>query len=142
MGRLGDPAAALGLPVLNTHLTNTKSTETFQFIQACLDECSAHDCKSPLRLETSQSAPSRLLDVDNTVRLIDVGNVCPPYVALSHCWGTNLSKYMTVWANLAQKKTGIDWNALTLTFCDAIETTRRLKLRYIWIDALQRRLGQ
>ncbi|KAL6364440.1 hypothetical protein LRP88_01841 [Fusarium phalaenopsidis] len=132
----GDPAAALGLPVLNTHLTNTKSTETFQFIQACLDECSAHDCKSPLRLETSQSAPSRLLDVDNTVCLIDVGKVCPPYVALSHCWGTNLSKYMTVWANLAHKKTGIGWNELTPTFRDAIEITRRLKLRYIWIDAL------
>ncbi|RSL48351.1 hypothetical protein CEP54_012957 [Fusarium duplospermum] len=134
---LGDRAAVLGLPVLNTHLTNTKSTETFKFIQKCLDECSAHDCKSPLRLETSQSAPSRLLDVDNnTVRLIDVGKDCPPYVALSHCWGTNLSKYMTVWANLTQKKAGISWNDLTPTFRDAIEITRRLKLRYIWIDAL------
>ncbi|KAH7176377.1 heterokaryon incompatibility protein-domain-containing protein [Dactylonectria macrodidyma] len=134
---LGDPAAKYGVPVMNIDLTNTKSPETFRFILSCLDECSKHNCVSPLRLKSSESFPSRLLNLGaNSVCLVDVETACPPYIALSHCWGTNLLKCMTKTANLPQMKANIDWHDLTPTFRDAVEITRRLGVRYIWIDAL------
>lgn len=123
--------------MLNTGLTSTKSPLTFQFIKTCLDECSKHDCALPLRPDSAQTIPTRLVDVDGaSVRLVETGQICPPYIALSHCWGSNLETYKTTSTNLAQKNTAIYPQDLTPTFLDAIEITRDLGVRYIWIDAL------
>ncbi|KAH8666127.1 heterokaryon incompatibility protein-domain-containing protein [Ilyonectria robusta] len=133
----GDPASSHGIPMLNTDLTSTKSPQTFQFIQSCLDECSRHDCTVPLQPGSAQTTPSRLVDVGGaSVRLVETGQTCPPYIALSHCWGSNLETYKTTSINLAQKKAAIYPQDLTPTFQDAIKITRDLGVRYIWIDAL------
>jgi hypothetical protein len=59
------------------------------------------------------------------------------YVTLSHCWGQASQRPLTTTAgNLAQHLQGIPLLHLPLTFKDAVEVSRRLGLRYLWIDSL------
>jgi Heterokaryon incompatibility protein (HET) len=62
---------------------------------------------------------------------------CPPYFALSHCWGKALDgPSITTENTLASHTTGISIAELPLTFQDSILITRNLGARYLWIDAL------
>lgn len=57
------------------------------------------------------------------------------YVCLSHCWGkSNLNRTLT--SNLTANLEGIPVQKLSATFQQAIEVTRSLGLRYIWIDSI------
>lgn len=128
--------------------------ETFRFIEDCLGECRNHDCGEPLLPENAETTPSRLVglgdlilsslsanaaatQVVGSVRLVNVTRPnCPTYVALSHCWGSNLEAYKTTSTNLLQRQIGLDVQTLSPTFRDAIEICCRLQVHYIWIDAL------
>jgi hypothetical protein len=57
------------------------------------------------------------------------------YVTLSHCWGSSQLLTTTI-ATLEKRKQGVPMTSLPKTFQDAISTTRRLGLEYIWIDSL------
>lgn len=87
--------------------------------------------------------PTRLLQLlhgDNhpIVRLvhtaqIDIEKVS--YVTLSHCWGNALTNRLL--AKLVKEYSlDIPWETLTSTFQDAIITSLKLGICYIWIDAL------
>ena len=58
------------------------------------------------------------------------------YATLSHCWGPTKPLSTLAKDIDAFQTVGIRWEQLPKTFQDAIETTRRLSLRYIWIDSL------
>jgi hypothetical protein len=59
-----------------------------------------------------------------------------PYDTLSHCWGSNPS-FMALWStNLPQFQLELPVAAIPKTFVDAIEVTRSLGLKYLWIDSL------
>ena len=89
--------------------------------------------------------PTRLLDL---VQLWSSGDVVLverveksdgyiPYTALSHCWGsTTHGPVTTTLANLERRKQRIRFADLPLTFQDALTTTRKLKIPYLWIDSL------
>jgi hypothetical protein len=57
------------------------------------------------------------------------------YVCLSHCWG-RAYHITTTSSTIRDRKAGIGWNELAKTFQDAITFTRRLGIRYLWIDSL------
>jgi hypothetical protein len=57
------------------------------------------------------------------------------YVALSHCWGCS-PVFTTTKTTLAARKAGFKSEELPPTFGDAIILSRKLGLRYIWIDSL------
>jgi hypothetical protein len=57
------------------------------------------------------------------------------YAALSHCWG-KVQPVRLMKTNVAALKGSIAIASLPKTFQDAIAVTRRLQLRYIWIDSL------
>ncbi|KAN0099783.1 HET domain containing protein [Hyaloscypha variabilis] len=83
--------------------------------------------------------PTRILDIGNTtcdeVVLYEPVNQMGRYVCLSYCWGN--SKFInTSSKNIQDHKKGIPWEVLPRTFQEAIDFTRRLGIRYIWIDAL------
>ena len=60
-----------------------------------------------------------------------------PYTTLSHCWGATTSRPLTTnLANLASRKSRIPFDELPLTFQDAVTTTRKLNISYLWIDSL------
>ncbi|KAM0806286.1 heterokaryon incompatibility protein-domain-containing protein, partial [Usnea florida] len=57
------------------------------------------------------------------------------YMTLSHCWGTLKCLTLTT-LNYKDLETGFKLIELPKTFREAIEITRNLGIRYLWIDAL------
>lgn len=57
------------------------------------------------------------------------------YVALSHCWGGDVDIKL-VEGNLEKFKSSLPFDDLAANFQDAIEVTRKLGMRYLWIDSL------
>ena len=57
------------------------------------------------------------------------------YVCLSHCWGGSAS-FETTKANFDNRKNGFRVDELPHTFQDAVDVTRTLGVRYLWIDAI------
>jgi hypothetical protein len=57
------------------------------------------------------------------------------YLALSHCWGKN-SIIRTTKSNITMLRKRLDMSTLPKTFRDAIEITRALGVKYLWIDSL------
>lgn len=123
----------------------TLSAPNLQMISKWIDECkSSHPT---CRLDESAWLPTRLLDVgslDGTQlpRLVETvkEDVEPPYAALSHMWGDpnqgHAPPVRTLKANYTKMESGIPWQIMSKNFIDAVIATRRLGLRYIWIDSL------
>lgn len=88
--------------------------------------------------------PKRLLDLtsfsDNEsadLRLVETVVPNAPYATLSHCWGSSLTaERTTTIANLDERKVRIHFTSLTPNFRDAVIISRRLGIRYLWIDAM------
>ena len=57
------------------------------------------------------------------------------YTTLSHCWGGRDVLKLTLHTQTSFKQ-GIPLASLPLTFQDAVDVTRKLGLRYLWIDSL------
>jgi Heterokaryon incompatibility protein (HET) len=91
---------------------------------------------------TAPALPTRVLDVSpdensEQVRLMVSNGASGHYVALSHSWGSPDKRPLTTTkATFLTRLEGISWNSLPKTFQDAIEVTRAVGLRYIWIDSL------
>jgi hypothetical protein len=141
------PYIQIGFP----KLPEIGSQTHFEVLRQWLRDC---DEKHPkCRSEEAGSVLTRL-----PTRLIDVGTVGDSptvhihetkpheadqgeerrYIALSHPWGDRkLHKHFcTDKKNIDQHKLGIVVNDLPDTFKDAIEVTRALGVRYLWIDSL------
>lgn len=89
--------------------------------------------------------PTRLLDVERAdsglIRLVEkgTGDSSPKrYLALSHRWGSpELHRtFCTHTHNIMQFKQVIRLADLPRTFHDAVQVTRNLGVRYLWIDSL------
>jgi hypothetical protein len=77
------------------------------------------------------------MDGDQQVQL-HISDAAAPvsrYTTLSHCWGKIEIRKLTN-ANLLDSIKGFNIDELPKTFQDAIAITRRLKVRYLWIDSL------
>ncbi|KAI1809561.1 HET-domain-containing protein [Poronia punctata] len=117
---------------------STASKETWEqatkWINTCLTT-HTHNQISP------KWYPTRLLSVDtDLIQLIDTSTSIIPgsgseYVTLSHSWGTaNVLKLTKTTST--RLRNGIPLSSLPLTFQHAIQVTRRLGHKYIWIDSL------
>jgi hypothetical protein len=89
--------------------------------------------------------PKRVIDVANSsdplfVHLREVAgsqdDTLGRYVCLSHRWGQSTKPMTTTTATLQSRLQGIKLRDLTQTFRNAIAITRRLGVKYIWIDSL------
>ncbi|KIW14565.1 hypothetical protein PV08_07349 [Exophiala spinifera] len=122
------------------------SDASIALIKQWLEKCNTHEswlCGSHQDFEF----PTRLVDVGNTstdtesaVRLVESLTGTGRYMCLSHCWGSkedeNTTPYKTVKANKATHLQCIPHDKLSKTFQHAIDITRRLGVRYLWIDSL------
>lgn len=85
--------------------------------------------------------PTRVLDLGEgngpiEVRLYEtVTGQLDKYIALSYCWG-KCGNLVTTKATLKDRKEGIPWDSMPQTFRDAAEISRKLEIRYLWLDAL------
>lgn len=82
----------------------------------------------------------RVIDVgtvrDRTLRLVDTKTLArEPYISLSYCWGEG-NVFQLKLENLEACYQSLPFESLPSTLRDAIELTRLLEIRYIWIDAL------
>ena len=130
---------------------NTESSQSFEAIKHWISQChSTHSkCKTQSAIANAGSCswPTRLLDVssqrndpqsEDSIRLVEgpataqSGN----YVTLSYCWGVNPSFPKLLSTNMSAFQACIPLAQLPKTFKDAVQVTRRLGLRYLWIDAL------
>ncbi len=82
--------------------------------------------------------PKRVINVNLSPPALHISNgEAATYAILSHCWGKNKVKPIRTTAeNLKDRCTSIPWELIPKTFKDAIEVTRTLKLKYLWIDSL------
>ncbi|KAH8803491.1 heterokaryon incompatibility protein-domain-containing protein [Xylogone sp. PMI_703] len=84
--------------------------------------------------------PTRVLDVGNskasgTIHLLETKGKTGDYIALSHCWGKP-GPFLTTRDTLEDMKAGFQLEQAPATFRDAITITRKLGIRYLWIDSL------
>ncbi|KAB5542493.1 heterokaryon incompatibility protein-domain-containing protein [Coniochaeta sp. 2T2.1] len=106
---------------------------TVQQIQVCVDSHVA------CRPSSEPCLPRRVLDLDadckSGVRLHESSAQRGRYVCLSHCWGKR-PFLQTLSSTLNSHLDNIDFESLPLTFQEAIDITRRLGIRFLWIDSL------
>ncbi|KAF1850450.1 uncharacterized protein K460DRAFT_390954 [Cucurbitaria berberidis CBS 394.84] len=115
-------------------------------VQAELLRQWVHDCNSNHICEPKSliSMPTRLIDLKTRGDPNDLNLDCSAhrqdkrYVALSHRWG-DPDKHKSICLlkdNLEQWQRHINLSKLPQTFQDAVNITRQLGLRYLWIDSL------
>ncbi|PMD33633.1 HET-domain-containing protein [Hyaloscypha variabilis F] len=119
-------------------------------VHSWIDRCNSSHTICKLRCSTSGFFPSRVLYVpfspmaaEARYHLIDTRIHSPSslgsrYVTLSHCWGEPKDPpYRTTANNIAERlRTGIAADELPPTFKDAIDTARKLRIPFLWIDSL------
>ncbi|KAI0376760.1 heterokaryon incompatibility protein-domain-containing protein [Hypomontagnella monticulosa] len=90
------------------------------------------------------STPTRLIDVGATD--VDTIRIAPRdklpqssdlrYLILSYCWGRGNDSAKTTPANYQRRLKQIEVSDLPNTIRDAVELTRRMNIRYLWVDAI------
>ncbi|RSL98517.1 hypothetical protein CDV31_012584 [Fusarium ambrosium] len=107
-----------------------------RWLQICVAEhptCTSYCGSDPPPL------PTRVIDIgakgSTEGRLFISRGRYALYVALSHCWGSSPIFTLTS-KNITELQTKVRFSDLPLTFQHAIEITRDLGVRYIWIDSL------
>lgn len=119
---------------------NTCSDQAFAFLMSKYEQCKREHTRCS-RIASGQYKPTRLLDVGGTqsssVRLVDKEHlqIDSSYASLSHCWGQSMPFKLTA-TTVSALRSGILVSQLPKTFQDAITTTRRMKIPYLWIDSL------
>jgi len=103
------------------------------WIQACRSDHS--ECHRP-----DDYLPTRILDISGTgdirLRITNPGSEPQSeYVALSYCWGTTRT-LKTELGNILAHQNGIRLADLPKTIRDAVELSRTLGFRCLWVDAL------
>jgi heterokaryon incompatibility protein (HET) len=106
-----------------------------KWINTCIQKHS--NCGSGLEAPL----PTRILDVSldsvpPIVRLVETKSKHARYACLSHCWGTNPTKCQSNHKTIAIHQQGIMWESMPKTFQDAVVITRRLGIKFLWIDSL------
>ncbi|KAI0892906.1 heterokaryon incompatibility protein-domain-containing protein [Annulohypoxylon nitens] len=117
----------------------TSPKPEFELAKKWLDDCDKHhECRS-YQLRSNQPQKG--------FRVLDLGtshdpNIClttfddrSRYATLSHCWGTSQPMKLEK-KRMDEFKKCITFKELPKTFQDAIEATRCLGIRYLWIDSL------
>lgn len=135
-----------GKPIIN--LCSRKGVDDAVALTKCwMLECETSHIKCNVRSHTKQQ--SRVLPT----RLIDVGSIDeeeipkiyvpdPPnhenleYTALSYAWGSDPTFARTTASNISEMRNGLPWDKLAKTIQEAIVFTRKLGIKYLWVDAL------
>lgn len=114
---------------------SSHSNECLALAKTWLNDCLRDHTHCRTRM--MPKLPRRVVDV-KTGRLrlfVPRNGTRGNWVALSHCWGKK-NTFRTTLKTLESHQRGIGWGKLPKTFKDAIQVTRALGVRYLWIDSL------
>ncbi|KAF2108098.1 heterokaryon incompatibility protein-domain-containing protein [Lophiotrema nucula] len=127
--------------VQDGHDNHTGSISACRIASRWLTECSEHHTYCNTAAPLKARLPTRVLDLRSVGHATDLHLVensedtTDSYAALSHCWGGN-SHIQTTTSTLQAYLGGIEEKALPKTFAEAVQITRALDIRYLWIDSL------
>jgi len=123
-------------------MDSISSDRTFNKIRTLLLDCEANHSSCILgRSRDLPSLPNRVLEILNeeeelTIRLhISESEERGSYAALSYCWG-GPQRFTLKSMNLNSMVRGIALTILPRTILDAITVTRKLGMRFLWVDSL------
>lgn len=123
-----------------TPASSTSSPESWNLIDRWMGECTQNHVRCNATIP-ERWFPSRVLDVgisdEDLIRLVHRNDVFSgqPYATLSHCWGKDHLMPIMMVSNIHYFQEGVNSSYFTTTFLDAFSITRKLGLRYLWIDA-------
>ena len=115
---------------------NSAYPQCLQFIQDRLQNCSSH---SGCPLPNGRLLPKRIIALgsDNeSLSLYEAFQDIGLYAALSYCWGKGSTLLKTTQSTLETFKDHIPWEKLPRTLQDAVVITRKIGLKFLWIDCL------
>ncbi|KAK6851423.1 hypothetical protein PG995_012545 [Apiospora arundinis] len=137
----GTPNPISNMPSTNTLSGYTSDAASLQTARSWIEHCDASH--GACRAQKDPELPKRVLDLAEIVnegkvgiRLIEDSEIVAPYACLSHCWGTEPMPVRTLKKTRTEFLEFIDWASLPRTFQEAIIISRKLGLRYLWIDSL------
>lgn len=124
-------------PPTTLNATSTGSSECISLAKYWLQDCLSNhnECPKP---STDVSYPTRLLKLqDGHAILVDTAEqtIKEPYATLSHCWGKERFTVLTP-TTMSMFRKGMAVDTFLPTFRDAMLTTQKLGISYIWIDCL------
>jgi Heterokaryon incompatibility protein (HET) len=96
---------------------------------------SARDIFLPTRLIDIGTSHDTAIKLVHTIDILAKESPIPRYVTLSHCWGGS-SLLQLKKSSLAAFQRKLPIGEFPKTYVDAIEVSRALGIRYIWIDSL------
>ncbi|KAF7558234.1 hypothetical protein G7Z17_g193 [Cylindrodendrum hubeiense] len=127
------------------HIAPDPSSDAcFDMIKGWIQTCrTSHQICAEADSKMARKLPKRVIvvgsDSNDDIHLFEYDDstqrIDEPYIALSHCWGLSQHLVSTT-SNIDSWKNNIPYNALPPTFQDAVSITRRLGIRYVWIDSL------
>ena len=130
---------ALKLPVARVGLPD----DQFRLMRCWINECENTHPTCASKGDTFR--PTRLLDLCKFGESRDLALVSTEdptwesarYVTLSYYWGSDDGgRVNTTSSNIDERLRLIRFDELPLTFQDAVDITRKLDVRYLWIDSL------
>ena len=115
---------------------STSSHETLRLASSWLGQCTTHHphCAP---MEQPSWYPTRLLQVSGQdVKLVVTSEqqVQGAYFTLSHCWGVKPPRLMLTQDTASMLADGLPVDSLEPTYRDALDITRSLGCKYLWID--------
>ena len=121
-------------------MANTNYTKYIaqRWVRWCVNE---HPLCGPPNLNGSKPPlPTRVLDLGQfgrSIKLLTTNGKHGDYCALSYSWGKPPHPYKLTTLNLDRYEGAINFTGrIPQTIVDAIEITRMLGIRYLWVDAL------
>lgn len=108
------------------------------WIQNCYEnhpDCAKGHIKQPLPTRVICVEASSQSTIDR-ISILETKGHLGHYSTLSYCWGQGPHDYKTTSQNIGGRKNGIYLVHLPKTLRDAIIVTRKLGIKYLWVDAL------
>jgi len=136
------PLTKYGIHIGLPKLPEAGKSTHIQILSKWTSDCNASHLCFPQDLDF---VPTRLLDVgvadSDMIRLVEQSHYDhgpTRYLALSHRWGPpqDHQTFCTYTTNILQFRERIPVSDLPRTFGDAVNVTRGLGVRYLWIDSL------
>ncbi|KAF4435928.1 hypothetical protein F53441_13385 [Fusarium austroafricanum] len=115
-----------------------QARELEDVVTSCIQPWVLNCCKDSGNVQ-SAPLPTRVVDVgsgNDDPRLVETSGQHGTYLILSYCWGKGNDRAKTTQHNLQKRKRAIKDQDLPPTIKQAIEVTKKLGFRYIWIDAI------
>lgn len=133
--KVGDeiPCAAIGTANYVAKDPHTAVDGVKQLLGKCIQFHAECGGAQPVEL------PTRVIEIGTTnenLRIIEANGAKGTYMTLSYCWGETSDAARTTPGNINQRLQKLPFSDLGKTHQDAVDITRKLGIKYLWIDAV------